>query len=129
MPIYEYNIQNFEYQLVESRSMKYLLACQCNIRTCHRLPVYCHYTIYIVKSSVNSLIIRQTKIYNEINNRSKHYFTLIVVFAAIVACTSYPAGITAFVPGMNMHGHKKRPVITAKGVLFLPLIRISVLEK
>lgn len=49
------------------------------------------------------------------------YFADTVVFEATVAWTSYPAGITAFEPGMKIHGQSKIPVTTASGVRFLPL--------
>ena len=57
------------------------------------------------------------------------YFADTVVFEATVAWTSYPAGITAFEPGMKIHGQSKIPVTTASGVRFLPFIRTSVFVK
>lgn len=57
------------------------------------------------------------------------YFADTVVFEATVAWTSYPAGITAFEPGMKIHGQMKIPVATASGVRFLPFIRTSVFVK
>ena len=58
-----------------------------------------------------------------------YYFADTVVFEATVAWTSYPAGITAFEPGMKIHGQRKIPVTTASGVRFLPFIRTSVFVK
>lgn len=45
------------------------------------------------------------------------------VLAITVARASCPSVRTALVPGMNIHGHKKIPVMTASGVLFLPVTR------
>ena len=57
------------------------------------------------------------------------YYMLTSVFAATMACISYPSGISALVPGINMHGHRNRLVTTAKGVLFFPYILAAVFEK
>ena len=45
------------------------------------------------------------------------------VFATTVAVASCPSVKTALVPGINMHGQTKMPVITASGVRFLPTTR------
>ena len=49
------------------------------------------------------------------------YLLIIVsVLLATVAVASYPSGITAFVPQINIPGHTKQATITDSGVLFLP---------
>lgn len=57
------------------------------------------------------------------------YSTEMRVLAATVANTSYPSGMTALVPGMNMHGHKKTPMTTAIGVRLSPQMFILVSVK
>ena len=52
-----------------------------------------------------------------------------VIFEATVAYTSNPAGITAFEPGIKIHGHARHARTIARGVLFFPYTLTLVLKK